>query len=1183
MDDQSVKSKKKVTFGKARVRLVFNYYNQEFAQSEDTDEKTSRKIAKMKQPPPHPQKQPKSILKPSTRAVSVDSGLNALHRVPQRNFEKIDKNFWEPAKHKRSGRRRQASLSDRELENRETNSESDLLKNDDKSVAKQQNTNFSEGEMNVASNEDDSAKDEPSTEKPAAVKNNEKWEGITASYPHGLNTTSQTFVGIYSGVEADWDQIRQSLSRIGVDVGEHRLQDPRDFVTIMNMLLSAQKEKSDNQTARGTEQDIVVVDRPAEKQDSNNNVRRVKENTIPENPVVDLNEKDPVTKEELTSAKLGAIHKNQKPAISKEEWKKRIKKLKMKGLIPRKKENSSRKERSYSESNLNDLPMTDCKVTTYEQHSSFDRFRSKMKMNSSNSCSNNSKLEKERRRGSTSECSLDSFSRLEVEKTGKRDDCSSVEYLSCDDEGECSSTSMDSSSTTHKDSSDAHFYSDNDLDFPGRVSLDGSLRRDRSFSTGPKGGSGRIGEDLKHKKERPKVVKRDSWVLTRKQQMKGESEKRSNLKEENVKEGRKVIRGNDKGGGIDLEKQFKIRGTITQKTSCVNNSERRCGNITQTARGTEQDIIVVDRPAEIQDSNNNVRRVREENTIPENPVVELNERDPITKEELTSAKLGATHKNQKPAISKEEWKKRMKKLKMKGLIPRKKENSSRKERSYSESNLNDLPMTDCKVTTYEQHSSFDRFRSKMKMNSSNSSSNNSKLEKERRRGRKRSTSECSLDSFSRLEVEKTGKRDDCSSVEYLSCDDEGECSSTSMDSSSTTHKDSSDAHFYSDNDLDFPGRVSLDGSLRRDRSFSTGPKGGSGRIGEDLKHKKERPKVVKRDSWFLTRKQQMKGESEKRSNLKEGNVKDERKVIEGNDKGGGIDLEKQFKIRGTITQRKSCDNDSERRRGKITQKKSSVEEASTSGSELENRNKSSKQKAESESSAELDERSNPKDGQNRKNESGINSESQLKMTQRKTYSDQVKEDSTSGSELDNGNKILKAKDHKNEQTLLAISSQSGSEKEDSGLSTCASVETVGVPGNEQSSSNIVENTNKAEHLDVNDSVKQSETNRTIENQENFKITSKNEEHTKRKKSRTDSIDGNNSHENECLADKKFLNDLWFIDAETKRSLRSEEYLQKARKRYVHKRNSCLETNLALRVMEAISKNPAAGILLPFTN
>ena len=226
MDDQTVKSKKKVSFGKARVRLVFDYYNQESAQSEDTDEKTSRKIAKMKQPPPHPQKQPKSILKPSTTAVSIDSGLNALHRVPQRNFEKIDKNFWEPANHKRNGRKRQASLSNRELENRDTNSESDLLKNDDKSVAKQENTNFSEGETNMASNEDDSAKDEPSTETPAD-KNNEKWEGIRANYPHGLSTTSQTFVGIYSGVEADWDQTRQSLSRIGVDVGEHRLQNPR--------------------------------------------------------------------------------------------------------------------------------------------------------------------------------------------------------------------------------------------------------------------------------------------------------------------------------------------------------------------------------------------------------------------------------------------------------------------------------------------------------------------------------------------------------------------------------------------------------------------------------------------------------------------------------------------------------------------------------------------------------------------------------------------------------------------------------------------------------------------------------------------------------------------------------------------------------------------------------------------
>ncbi len=120
-----------------------------------------------------------------------------------------------------------------------------------------------------------------------------------------------------------------------------------------------------------------------------------------------------------------------------------------------------------------------------------------------------------------------------------------------------------------------------------------------------------------------------------------------------------------------------------------------------------------------------------------------------------------------------------------------------------------------------------------------------------------------------------------------------------------------------------------------------------------------------------------------------------------------------------------------------------------------------------------------------------------------------------------------------------------------------------------------------------ESVQGSMTNRTTGSQEHLEIVRKNEKHTKNKTNqiRNDSVNGEsqNTGEAELLVDKKFQNDLRFIDRETKRSLRSGEYLEKARKRYHPKPYNCLETNLACIVMGAVSKNPAAGILLPFSN
>lgn len=194
MEDQRETTKKKVTFGKARVRLV--YYNEDSTHSKPGVERKSNEISR-----PPPQKPPKSILKSSTKAVSVDSGLNRLHKTTRIQFDwhKMDRDFWEPSKQKKGKKKASLYLDE------------NAMPSDDKDAAETciKGTNEREND---------------STEKPE-VKNNEKWEGIITSHSHGL--TSRELVGIYSGVEADWDQTRLALSRIGVEVGEDRLKNPR--------------------------------------------------------------------------------------------------------------------------------------------------------------------------------------------------------------------------------------------------------------------------------------------------------------------------------------------------------------------------------------------------------------------------------------------------------------------------------------------------------------------------------------------------------------------------------------------------------------------------------------------------------------------------------------------------------------------------------------------------------------------------------------------------------------------------------------------------------------------------------------------------------------------------------------------------------------------------------------------
>lgn len=199
MDDERENSKKRVSFGKARVRLIYDYYEQNSRENEVNDEMKSRETAEIKRPPFQRQKQPKSILKSSTRALSLDSGLNTLHRRPF-EWETQERNFWIPTKYSS----RENKLSEKY----------DLFKTDDQTKEK-------DHAKVMRANDVASEKDE--AEKPM-VKNNEKWEGITQDKAQGL--TPQT-LGIYSGVEADWDQTKQLLWRTGVDVGESRLQNPR--------------------------------------------------------------------------------------------------------------------------------------------------------------------------------------------------------------------------------------------------------------------------------------------------------------------------------------------------------------------------------------------------------------------------------------------------------------------------------------------------------------------------------------------------------------------------------------------------------------------------------------------------------------------------------------------------------------------------------------------------------------------------------------------------------------------------------------------------------------------------------------------------------------------------------------------------------------------------------------------
>lgn len=600
-----------------------------------------------------------------------------------------------------------------------------------------------------------------------------------------------------------------------------------------------------------------------------------------------------------------------------------------------------------------------------------------------------------------------------------------------------------------------------------------------------------------------------------------------------------------------------------------------------------------------QDTNNNDARLKSGKS--EKAVNDLNNEDPVINEELRSGKLNRTGKCEKS--TKGELKKRTKTLRIKELILGKRETTSskiRKERSYSENDLHHFSRYDGKANDNEKHTSFDKFRKEM--NNSDSSSNT--LERMENLKPKRSASKDNLDYVSKAKV---------------------------------------------------PRQTWIQVNLNRDRSSSC-PTSKDGSVGKDSKH--TRRKVVKRDSWFLIRKQKMEGESphilEKELILKE---------QEGNDMEKDLDSEKQF---GEITQTTSGSNENPEKNGRdvpgktcsdpkfknqktIRISKSDSKFAnpqtiriSKSDSKFENQSKNSKQKIQDEPSENLEEISHLKGLEKKNGQSEKNSESQLKNTKTK-HPHQVLEDSksslenknksttqqteslsdlkletfnsddpqskkeidTEASELNERNESLRPKENtetdietsKDRPTLLTIANQLVSEKYNSKLSTWPSVGTVNESRNRnraqtkpvcghseeshqcQKINELANDTmwTPCTHIEETTPVDAECSPPLVVNNENLDLATKSQCTKEYTKSTQGDSNDQNSDEDEFLANQKFENDIRFIDAEAKRSLRSEEYLERARKRCLTEPKSSNTPTLVLKGMALFSSNLAGGV------
>ena len=667
----------------------------------------------------------------------------------------------------------------------------------------------------------------------------------------------------------------------------------------------------------------------------------------------------------------------------------------------------------------------------------------------------------------------------------------------------------------------------------------------------------------------------------------------------------------------------------------------------QGNRGTKQDDTAVHTATEMphtiaesnvltqkdgfRDSNNNDVKLKSKN--------DLNDEDPVIKEELTSGKVNTTEKSEKRTAG--ELKKRTKTLRMKGLIPGKKKNISsetRKERSYSENNLEFFSRCDGKAND-DKHISFDKFKKDM----SNSDSCSNTLERKKNWKPKQSASEDNLDYVSKHKVDRTSLERDSS------FDTESYCS----DPSFTTYDNGTDTHVYSDTNSNLPRKTWIDGKLNRDRSSSC-PISTDGLVRKDSKY--TRRKVVKRDSWFLTRKQKMKKES---PHIVEESILKEQ---EGNHLERGHNPEKPF---GEITETTSHSNENSEKKGRdVTGKKCSDSKfhnqktirisksnskfanpktikISKSDSKFENKSKNSKQ---DESSENLEKISILKNLETRSGESGQNSESELKINQTK-HPQQVREDSksclenkekstakqtksqsdlklekfntdeqqsrmeidTQASDLEKRNEILKPKDNtendvetsKDRPTLLTIANQLAAERDDSKLSTCSSVGAMNKSANSNRTrtrpvfSEVKESHECQKLNDFPDDTKQTlctqiqettpvnvESSPTLAvNNERLYAVTKSQRAEKCTQPNQGDFNDQNSDDDKFLANQKFQNDIRFIDAEAKRSLRSKEYLERARKRCLTEPKSCHKPTLVLKGMATFSSNLAGALLM----
>ena len=452
--------------------------------------------------------------------------------------------------------------------------------------------------------------------------------------------------------------------------------------------------------------------------------------------------------------------------------------------------------------------------------------------------------------------------------------------------------------------------------------------------------------------------------------------------------------------------------------------------------------------------------------------------DPASKEESTNDHLNAADKWEKRP--KKQPKNRIKKLKMKGLLPGKKETTNskmRKQRSYSEDNLDHFSKNSDKAK-----------------DTSDSSSNT--FERKKSLKPKRSASEDDINHVSKGKVKKTS----CSLEGGSSFDTELVCT----DTNSATYNESSDAYEHSDSmSLNLSRRSLIDSNLNRGRSSSCPTRKDDS---AEKYRKPTKPKIVKRDSWFLIRKQKLKDESP--NILKEESIPEEQK---------GNDLERDF-----------------------DSKKRNSEQIDTEVSESDIRN----------------ERLKPKDKTKSDIKTSENKPTLLTITNQ------------SRSEIDPLWEVNESANNNNAQTKPASGEFEESNRCQKFKARSTRIQKT-MPDVECSSTGAINNecldvaTNSRSTEDLNepnqgDSVVQNLEEEVVEFNSPLPVNNERSDPATNCLQCTEKhADLNQNHpkdqisdEDEFFANQKFQNDIKFIDAEAKRSLRSQEYLKRARKRYL---------------------------------